>query len=132
MMQGFYLFVFLCILPCLTFAEDIECEGGTTSTSIKLERFDSYTFTTKGTKYKHNIDCKAKYKLARTCTQATLHCTSFSLKASKADCSKGDKLTLKQANGTKIKYCQESGPENVDLDDNFNLLLETNDKGKST
>merc|ERR1712107_102834 len=109
-------------------AQKMVCKSGTQTKSFRLKN-DGATlkFNTKGNKYQNNMDCTANYVLDG-CAGGEVTCTKF-VTASNSACTKGDKLTITDDNGSQ-DFCKKDKPVNYQPSGDFSLSF-TSD-GSST
>merc|ERR1711970_1344718 len=106
----------------LTKAEgkNISCENGVSYTRVKVNLGDSFTFSTSGSEYEAEMNCKARYYLG-TCTTAAISCSQFDTSVATDNCARGDRLLVKKEGASDIeRFCGQNGPS-MAMTDHFRL-----------
>merc|ERR1711973_44396 len=116
----------------LTKAEgkNISCENGVSYTRVKVNLGGSFTFSTSGSEYEAEMNCKARYYLG-TCTTAAISCSQFDTSVATDNCARGDRLLVKKEGASDIeRFCGQNGPS-MAMTDHF-LLQFLSDKKKDS
>merc|ERR1711988_1087636 len=116
----------------LTKAEgkNISCENGVSYTRVKVNLGDSFTFSTSGSEYEAEMNCKARYYLG-TCTTAAISCSQFDTSVATDNCARGDRLLVKKEGASDIeRFCGQNGPS-MAMTDHFRLQF-LSDKKKDS